>query len=188
MLKIATLVVAGLLACSLSQQAQASVIYDLTFDNGAGNVSEGTGTLTLNLSTLSQAYNLVTSSSSYFTSVTTTNLDGNGTFSITGTNLSSFSIDTGNVGQIYSLTVTETEPTIDQTSGDVLFLDLYTNTWQIHGQYDSTVASGDLLITGPSLATTPLPGALPLFAGGLGLVGFFAQRRKRKNTAATVAA
>ena len=30
---------------------------------------------------------------------------------------------------------------IDQTSGDVLFIDLYTGSWQIHGQYDSTVDS-----------------------------------------------
>jgi hypothetical protein len=31
---------------------------------------------------------------------------------------------------------------------------------------------------------TPLPAALPLFAGGLGVVGFFARRRKRKNATA----
>jgi hypothetical protein len=35
---------------------------------------------------------------------------------------------------------------------------------------------------------TPLPAALPLFAGGLGVMGLLARRRKRKNTAALAAA
>jgi hypothetical protein len=32
------------------------------------------------------------------------------------------------------------------------------------------------------LSTTPLPAALPLFAGGLGLIGLFGRRRNRKKT------
>ena len=40
----------------------------------------------------------------------------------------------------------------------------------------------------PAVATTPLPAALPLFAGGLGVIGFLAGRRKRKNAAAIAAA
>jgi hypothetical protein len=39
-----------------------------------------------------------------------------------------------------------------------------------------------------SLEVTPLPGALPLFAGGLGMVGFLAGRRKRKASKALLAA
>jgi hypothetical protein len=38
------------------------------------------------------------------------------------------------------------------------------------------------------ITATPLPAALPLFAGGLGMVGFLAGRRKRKNAAAIAAA
>jgi hypothetical protein len=38
-----------------------------------------------------------------------------------------------------------------------------------------------------SVSATPLPAALPLFAGGLGLVGLLARRRKRKNAAALAA-
>ena len=37
-----------------------------------------------------------------------------------------------------------------------------------------------------SLTPTPLPAALPLFAGGLGALGLFGGRRKRKNAAAIV--
>ena len=33
----------------------------------------------------------------------------------------------------------------------------------------------------PTLTQTPIPGALPLFAGGGGLLGFLSWRRKRKN-------
>jgi hypothetical protein len=38
------------------------------------------------------------------------------------------------------------------------------------------------------LTQTPLPAALPLFAAGLGALGLFGQRRKRKNDAAVAAA
>jgi hypothetical protein len=37
-------------------------------------------------------------------------------------------------------------------------------------------------------AATPLPAALPLFATGLGVMGFLARRRKRKGSAAVAAA
>lgn len=37
------------------------------------------------------------------------------------------------------------------------------------------------------VSATPLPGALPLFAGGLGAMGLLGWRRKRKNTAAIAA-
>jgi hypothetical protein len=35
-------------------------------------------------------------------------------------------------------------------------------------------------VDSPQVSATPLPAALPLFAGGLGMVGFLARRRKRK--------
>jgi hypothetical protein len=41
--------------------------------------------------------------------------------------------------------------------------------------------------TGGTLSQTPLPGALPLFAGGLGLIGLFSRRRKNKAAAALAA-
>jgi hypothetical protein len=40
----------------------------------------------------------------------------------------------------------------------------------------------------PVAATTPLPAALPLFASGLGALGLFGWRRKRKGAATSAAA
>jgi hypothetical protein len=34
------------------------------------------------------------------------------------------------------------------------------------------------------VSATPIPAALPLFAGGLGMLGFLARRRKRATAAA----
>ena len=51
---------------------------------------------------------------------------------------------------------------------------------------DGTATSTDF--SALDVTSTPLPAALPLFAGGLGMVGFLAGRRKRKNAAAIAAA
>lgn len=48
-------------------------------------------------------------------------------------------------------------------------------------QGEVTLASSDLV---PPVSSTPLPAALPLFAGGLGVMGWFARRRKRNIAAA----
>jgi hypothetical protein len=45
------------------------------------------------------------------------------------------------------------------------------------GNVIGTANSGDLFVN--QLAATPLPAALPLFAGGLGLMGWLTRRRKR---------
>ena len=42
-------------------------------------------------------------------------------------------------------------------------------------------------VDGPAVSETPLPAALPLFAGGLGVMGLLARRRKRKAAAALAA-
>jgi hypothetical protein len=59
---------AAAVCCS---SANASVVYNLNFDNSAGTVVEGTGVLTLNLANVSDAYGLNTSNTSIFTSVVT---------------------------------------------------------------------------------------------------------------------
>jgi hypothetical protein len=70
-------------------------------------------------------------------------------------------------------------------------LDTYLGTCEVAG---SNCTSGenptdpDYQVLFTPVSATPLPGALPLFAGGLGVAGAFGWRRKRKNTAAIVAA
>ena len=49
------------------------------------------------------------------------------------------------------------------------------------------VIQGLVQLSSTDLQGTPLPAALPLFAGGLGVIGLLAGRRKRKTAAATAA-
>jgi hypothetical protein len=45
------------------------------------------------------------------------------------------------------------------------------------------LTSSSVTLSSPGPATTPLPAAFPMFAGGLGLIGLLARHRKRKNAA-----
>jgi len=47
----------------------------------------------------------------------------------------------------------------------------------------TAVGSGDMALTSSELSQTPLPAALPLFAGGLGALGLLGWRRKKKAAA-----
>jgi hypothetical protein len=64
-----------------------------------------------------------------------------------------------------------------------------------YAYYDVGSLNGDVLLAGfdasvslGKTGTTPIPAALPLFAGGLGVIGMFTRRRKRKNDAALLGA
>jgi hypothetical protein len=180
---VGALLCAGLIAMGFSAPAEASVVYTLTFENANGTiVNEGSGTLTLNLSTLAQADNFNSSSNSTFNELATTTIDGQTSFDLHSADLQTFSISTGSTGNVNSLTVEENVPASNNgnpaTATDILVLDLFTNQWQIHGTNNSTVDSGRLAISLPALSATPLPATLPLFAGGLGLVGYLTKRRK----------
>jgi hypothetical protein len=81
----------------------------------------------------------------------------------------------------------------DTFTGDALILafaqSLGGNTDKLSPEASATQFAplgGAASVTGGAVATTPLPAAIPLFASGLGVLGFFGLRRKR--TAATVAA
>ena len=50
----------------------------------------------------------------------------------------------------------------------------------------TAVGSGDMALTSSELSQTPLPAALPLFAGGLGALGLLGWRRMKKAAASAV--
>ena len=165
-----------LLAVAFAAPAHANVVYTLDFDNN-GTTVEGTGTLTLNFSSLAADENLNESLSGILVSITTTSIDSAGSYTITPSNLASGSqFQTGNTGQIYTLTAEESG-----SGTGLLFLDLFTNTWQIHYNSDSggTDVSGKLVVaSGPTVTATPLPGTLPLVVGGLAFLGYLFFRRR----------
>ena len=51
----------------------------------------------------------------------------------------------------------------------------------------NSVSFENLAFTAESISSTPLPAALPLFAGGLGMIGLLAGRKKRKAASAAAA-
>jgi hypothetical protein len=65
-----------------------------------------------------------------------------------------------------------------------LIADIYTITLHTVANSGADLGSVTEIIN----ATTPIPAALPLFASGLGVMGWLARRRKQKNAAAIAAA
>src|SRR5689334_11837771 len=108
--------------------AKADVVYNITFyDDFSFTTVQGTGAMTLNFSAVSQTFNYNNSLAPILVSITTTNLNGHGTFSFSTLNGSGF-LGTGPTGNINSLTAAEG----GSGAASVLFLDLFTNSWQIH--------------------------------------------------------
>jgi hypothetical protein len=125
-----------------------------------------------------------------------------GSLSVTGTYVakysgSSLACATGSQGKSqtdcfywYTGAWTSTNPndisvvdTVTLSNNDILNVTLYAaEDWTIYPKIGFNMPVGD---TGHQ--TTPLPAALPLFASGLGLMGFLAKRRKRKDVAAVAA-
>ena len=56
----------------------------------------------------------------------------------------------------------------------------------LNGDPSNDTSNGLDNITLNATTVTPLPAALPLFAGGLGMVGFLSQRKKRRAQAPAV--
>jgi hypothetical protein len=71
------------------------------------------------------------------------------------------------------------------TTSPVMTLLLYAQTSDDNTFFYNSVESVSVT---PVVSATPVPAALPLFAGGLGVIGLFGRRRKRNNAAAVAAA
>jgi hypothetical protein len=79
--------------------------------------------------------------------------------------------------------LTSSQDIFDGTTLAMLGITPGTYTWTWGGATEA-----DQSFTIDVISSTPLPAALPLFATGLGAMGLFGWRRKRKNTAAIAAA
>ena len=84
---------------------------------------------------------------------------------IAGSSVESLNSLTPNSWQLYSFQFVG-------TGADTLSISALTN--------PSEFFVDDISVTGNAVTATPLPAALPLFAGGLGMIGMFSRRKKRK--------
>jgi hypothetical protein len=180
MLKWKSPIIAGLLLCAgLSVPAKAAVVYDINFAGG------GFGVLTLNFATVAASEGVNTSNTSDFGSLSVTGLDGMN-FSVTSSNLASFSINTTPSGAppFYGLTITETAPAIPP-GGD------YIQIYSISGGNISSTPNGSNIdsftinsISAPTLASAvPEPSTWAMMLLGFAGIGFMAYRRQAKRSA-----
>jgi hypothetical protein len=154
--------VALLIASGLSTSANASVVLDLTLtatsdsDMTPLSTYNGTGTITLSSAPPASGLTMPVSAAVTFT------IDGEN-FSGTAANVEFLN------GNFYNAQFSE------QIGPSTARFDLQTSgVYAFYYDNESQSAGGTI-----SLSTTPLPAALPLFAGGLGLVGYLTRRRKQ---------
>ena len=155
---------AGLFLTANVGQADASVVYDLTLtatsDTDSTPLSMYNGTGTITLSSAPSA----TGQTNYTTAAVTFLIDGE-----------SFS---GTANGVQFLNGNFRNASFSEQIGTSPFqFDLQTSSLYAF-YYDNELQEASGTITS-SLATTPLPATLPLFAGGLGFVGYLTRRRKR---------
>ena len=178
--------------------ASADTIADFSLDNVTfddDGTAAGTFTLDLTTSTLSNV-NITTSdnldsppfgiygatysdsSSNTFTNGTTAAFDFFNGFLFEGTGLE---LDVGGSADDASLTGSPSLGVSGSETNYFIFCDFF-----VCGSRN--IDSGTLDVTSLTVAATPLPAALPLFAGGLGMLGWVSRRRKRKGGDALAAA
>ena len=157
------LIVAGLIAVGFSAPARASVVYNLTLtatsdsDSTPLTMYDGTGTITL--------------SSAPSPTMQTNYASAPVTFSIDGESFS------GTATSVQFLDGNFRNATFSEQIGSSPFRFVLDTTGVFAFYYDNELQEAAGTITS-SLATTPLPATLPLFAGGLGFVGYLTRRKK----------
>lgn len=160
---------AGLIASALSTSAKASVVYDLTLTDPTNSTYDGTGTITLTSAPDP------TGLSGPVSAPVTFLVDG---VSFSGTATSVEFLD----GNFYNASFSE------QVGSSPVRFDLQTSgVYAFYYNNELSEASGTIT-SSLAPAATPIPAALPLFAGGLGFVGYLTKRRKQNAPKALVAA
>lgn len=177
---------ASLFFCAVPANA-VTVTYALTFTPTQGTATGGTGVLTLNefpglLTTIGTNGNDHDGIAADFVSLTV-HVDG---FDFTFNNSNVFFIgELNGVWNNISANSNQTSDGVHQFSigaGGLTYNLQEINVTQIGGG-TITVGPGVIVTAGGTDSTTPLPAALPLFASGAGVLGFFGWRRKRKAAA-----
>ena len=178
------LTAAAFVLAAFSSQAHANVLY--TFGNFSGGATSGS--LELNLSSLTAAANLNGSIAPYLVAL---NFTENGqSFTITPSNLASGSFintgaaGSGGAGVIFTLTAEQ------NFSAPTPTLEIFTNSWQVHnGLNGATIAQGSFSIGAPVVlsAAVPEPSTWAMLILGFVGVGFMAYRRRNHAAAFRVA-
>jgi hypothetical protein len=164
-----------------------TITYALTFTSTSGASTGGSGTLTLSASSV--PVNLF-SVSPDFVSLTAT-VD-NIAFSFTAAEVNSIGISNGTWNTLGAISAFESSGSATNPANEQVQLQLNgfaPSHYDLHIQNSSDLEDGFMTIgSAVVVSTTPLPATLPLFAGGLGFVGYLAKRRKQNAKQALAAA
>jgi hypothetical protein len=105
-----------------------------------------------------------------------------------GVNNTAVTTTQGGVSATWSINATADTLTFDISNiFNNLLGSTFTLAWEITCANDVILASVTLPGDAPAPNPTPLPAAFPLFAGGLGVIGFLSSRRRKKLKATAVA-
>jgi hypothetical protein len=162
----------------------ATITYNLT--TGLFHEHTGGGSLTTAVFDMTgvTSWSETSASSGTWTPTTSPNADGLGSFT-QGENCNSSSGNTCGTNLVLTVLGTNLATAVNGSGffGGVDILNVVQLSSTACSAAGGSYSGGNCTITGmvgTSLAQTPLPAALPLFAGGLGALGLFGWRRKRK--------